>query len=128
MDNYIDQIANSVSLNYGLQQLAKENAPRIHFNFVILDDYLIFIRMPLSPNKVKRYLIKHITIASRSEYARFAGEIWYIGYNQFLVSNNLGTYRPLDRLLRPVVQLFERLSSHVRFQGVTYRFSAQKPI
>ena len=125
LDDYIDQLPNSVSFDHVLKKISREKNPTIRYNFVILDNYLIFIRVPYLRDRSYGILCKHITISSRAKFARFAGEIWCDGYKHFLVNNNSGTYRPSDQLLEPVVQLFKYLSPNVHFQGVTFRLSTQ---
>lgn len=123
LDDYIDQLPYSISFDSFLKHLSKETDPSVRYNFVIMNDYFIFIRVPYLRNKAYRALCKHITISSRAQYARFAGEIWSNGYKHFLVNNHSGTYRPPDQMIEPVIQLFKYLSSNVYFQGISFRFS-----
>ena len=125
LDDYIDQLPNSVSLNYAFKQISRDKNSTIRYSFVILDNYLIIIRVPFLRDKSYRILCKHITISSRAKYARFAGEIWCDGNERFLVNNNSGTYRPSDQWIESVVQLFKYLSPNLQCQGVTFRLSTQ---
>ena len=123
LDDYIDQLRNTVSLTYFLKQVALDKHARIRYNFVIMDDYAIFIRVPHIRDESSHMFCKHITISSRAKYARFAGEIWCDEYENYLVNNNSGTYRPSDRLIERVIQLFQDLAPKCHFHGASFRFS-----
>lgn len=122
-DDYIDQIRHGVSFSSFLKKLSIDYDPNIRYNFVILDDYAIFIRAPYPRDESYHILCKHITISSRAKYARFAGEIWCTGRQHYAVNNNSGTYRPSDRLIEATVQLFQYLVPNAHFQGASFRFN-----
>lgn len=124
-DDYIDQLPFSPSFDYFLKRLSKENNPPVHYNFVLLDDYIIFIRTPINLDRPVNRLCKHITIASRANYARFAGEIWCDRYKRVFINNNSGTYRPPDIFVEPALELFRYLSPKTTFKGISYQISPQ---
>ncbi|CAF1638644.1 unnamed protein product, partial [Adineta ricciae] len=57
---------------------------------------------------------------------RFAGEFWRDENNAFWLNNNSGTYQPADVLLDTVIQLFRRLTPHLKFQATSFR-DAKRP-
>ena len=120
-DDYIDHIPHLVPFDYILGELSREIDPAIRYNFVIADNYAIFIRMPHFRDRSSRLLCKHITISSRAPFARYAGEIWYNRNGHFVVNNSSGTYRPPDRLIKQVLTFFHHLSPYVHFDGVSFR-------
>lgn len=122
-DEYIDQLPYSPSFDYFLKRLSKENNPPVHYNFVLLDDYIIFIRTPIYLDRTVSRLCKHITIASRATYARFAGEIWCDQHQRVFINNNSGTYRPPDMFVEPALELFRYLSPETNFKGISYQIS-----
>lgn len=124
LDDYIDQLPYSVSFNYFLQKLARERDRRVYYNFIVMNDYMIFIRVPHYLDKSYSPLCKHITISSRAKYVRYAGEIWPDGHNHFIVNNSSGAYRPPDELIQQAVQLFKYLSPNTYFQGISFRLTA----
>lgn len=127
-DDYIDNLSNEVSFSYFLQRLSRERDPKVFYNFVIMKDYVIFIRVPPYLDRLYGRLCKHITISSRAKYVRYAGEIWCDGPNHFMVNNSSGAYRPPDTMIDQAVQLFKSLSPYAHFQGISFRTSATPPM
>ncbi|UJR17512.1 hypothetical protein I4U23_004407 [Adineta vaga] len=120
-DDYIDGLPNSMSFDYFLQKLYKENDPTIRYNFVITDDHIIFIRDPNFSDRLSRLLCKHITISSRAPYVRYAGEIWCNQHGYFVVNNSSGTYQPPDRSIAQMIQFFQYLSPNTYFYGMSFQ-------
>ncbi|CAF1466621.1 unnamed protein product [Adineta ricciae] len=127
-DDYIDQNSNWISLKSFLQILLREPNSQIRYSFVLLDNYLIFIRVPYLLPKSFHPLCKHITISSRSQYVRFAGEIWCDEFKQIYVNNNSGTYRPSDVLIQSIIEFFSYLLPKKQFYGISYRINALPPM
>jgi hypothetical protein len=104
-----------------LEELLTENDPTIRYNFVIMDDCLIFARVAHLHHVPYYILGKHISLSNRSRDVRFAGELWYDKDNGFQLNNNSGTYRPSQGLIVKTVDLFNYLTPELQFTGTGFQ-------
>ena len=117
-------ISNSITFADFLDELSKDSNSTKRFNFIILDDCLLFIQVP-SVRHISYYaLCKHIILSNRAKYVRFAGEIWSDDDKQIFLNNNSGTYRPPDQLIAQAVTFFHFLSPNLYIQGLSRRISS----
>ncbi|CAF1459439.1 unnamed protein product [Rotaria sordida] len=125
LSSNVEQLSDLISLKDFLEDLLSKNDSTLRYNFVITDNCLIFSRIPRMHHITYHLLCKHITLSNRSTNVRFAGEFWRDDDGQFRLNNNSGTYRPSDRLIRQAVKIFNHFIPELKFQGITFRISAQ---
>lgn len=120
--NLIGSLSNSVSFRDLLRDALAETDSNKRLNFVILNDRLICMRIPLFLDTTSYLVSKHIVLANRSKNVRFAEEIWRDGSNFCRLNNSSGTYLPEDSLIGRVVQFFNYLALELVIHGVAHQF------
>ena len=126
MNNHMeDTMPVSMSMESFFQDLLGENDSTIRYNFVILDDCLILIRVPRCRHLSYYALSKHIALSNRAKHVRFAGEMWCEDANRIGLNNSSGTYRPPDALIEQVLKLFHHLTPPKTIEGMSFEISAQ---
>lgn len=93
-----------------LKPFLSTSQANIRYNFVILGDRLIFARLPSQQQTVYYLLTKHMSLANKSTDVRFAGEMWCDECGRWRINNSSGTYRPSDKMLECMIQLFGKLN------------------
>ena len=121
LSSNVEKLSNSVSLSDVLEELLTESDPTIRYNFVIMDDCLIFTRVAQLHHIPYYILGKHISLSNRSRDVRFAGELWYDKDNGFQLNNNSGTYRLSQDLIGKTVDLFNYLTPELQFTGTGFQ-------
>ena len=105
------------SLSILLQQLLPRLNPQLQYNFVLLNDRLVFARVPNTRLSLQSLLCKHILLANRSNDVRFAGEMWRDQNDRIVLNNKSGTYQPSTANVQQAVQLLQQLAPRLKIGG-----------
>jgi hypothetical protein len=125
ISDQFEELSHSITIEDLLENFLSKTNEIIRYNFVITGNCLILVKIAHVRHFSYHLLCKHITLSNRSDDVRFAGELWRDEKNIFRFNNNSGTYRPLNILIEKVNQVFNQLTPHLQFQGISFEISSR---
>lgn len=97
-------------------ELHSEADPK-KYNYVILGDKLMVMKINAGKKYISWLMTKHIVISQYSDDVRMAGELWKTADGKFHFNLSSGTFKPSLGLLPVVGEMFEELFPGLPIEG-----------